>query len=86
MNWVKTKRNWVIGILVLGLCLTSTGITWATPAPLERRPALRRPMILGEITAFDASMITLKTRLGEITVLLDEETDYRRLDKEEGQG
>jgi hypothetical protein len=83
MNWMKAKRNAVIGILALGLVLTSTGIAWAAPAALGRSSAQRRPMMLGEITSLEASTIALKTRLGEITVLLDDETSYRRLDKED---
>lgn len=80
------KRKWMIGLLLLSLLLGSTSVAWAqetsdsSPEPADQR--VRRPNLLGEVSAIDGNTLSVKTRRGEATVLTDEATRYRLPDAE----
>ena len=81
---MMTKNPFII--LVLVLCAFSAGATASaqtqTPSTTSTEiPDITPNYALGEVTAIDAGgkRLTVKTKSADVTVLLDESTDYKRV-------
>jgi hypothetical protein len=72
-------KNWLVGLLVAMLALSSTGFAYAqAPQPPLGRGDRRGALIEGEVTAIDGDALTVETRhRGTLTVQTDESTRFR---------